>query len=254
MEKQLPHERLEVYGLYLETAGLCGDIVANATKQIVACDHLERAIESIGVNLIRANGQSSGSAARANYLDISIASAHECAACLDICLAKRVMEQCLYTSGTGNLWRIRGMLLGLKRASEARVREDSASYGIPVFPFANLDMYRIALRAVAWIQELTVEMNLKARIQGRLDTSSTGTVLNIAEGHGRETVADQNRFMKTAQEHAYQTLVLLDVLAARKEVASTRVAEGKATQTRIIRMLHAWCERKNTEDSGPDSG
>ena len=66
MEKQLPHERLEVYGLYLETAGLCGDIVVNATKQIVALDHLERAIESVGVNLIRANGQSSGSAARSN--------------------------------------------------------------------------------------------------------------------------------------------------------------------------------------------
>ena len=103
-------------------------------------------------------------------------------------------------------------------------------------------------------KELVEEMNLKARILGRLDTSSTGTVLNIAEGHGRETVADQNRFMKTAQEHAYQTLVLLDVLAARKEVASTRVAEGKATQTRIIKMLHAWCERKNTEDAGRAPG
>ena len=57
--------------------------------------------------------------------------------------------------------------------------------------------------------------------------------------------------MKTAQDHAYQTLVLLDVIAARKEVASTRVAEGKATVVRIIRMLHAWCERNNTEDSDP---
>jgi len=142
------------------------------------------------------------------------------------------------------------MLLGLKRASEARVREECASYGIPVFPFANLDMYRIALRAVAWIQELVEEMNLKARILGRLDTSSTGTVLNIAEGHGRETAADQNRFMKTAQEHAYQTLVLLDLMVVRKEATPSRVAEGKATQTRIIRMLHAWCEINNRGDSG----
>ena len=94
------------------------------------------------------------------------------------------------------------------------------------------------------------EIHLKARIRGRLDTSSTGTVLNIAEGHGRETAADQNRFMKTAQEHAYQTLVLLDVMAARREVTTSRVAEGKATQTRIIRMLHAWCASNNTEDPG----
>ena len=142
------------------------------------------------------------------------------------------------------------MLLGLKRASEAHVREEQASYGTPGFPFANLDMYRVSLRAVAWIHDLVEEINLKARIRGRLDTSSTGTVLNIAEGHGRETAADQNRFMKTAQEHAYQTLVLLDVMAARKEVTPYRVAEGKATQTRIIRMLHAWCESNNTEDPG----
>ncbi len=247
METKLPHERLDVYRVYLETAGLCGDIVANAARQIVALDHLERAIESTGVNLIRANGQPAGSAARANYLDVSIASAHECAACLDVCLARRVIEECLYTSGTRNLWRIRGMLLGLKRASEAQVREDRASYGTPEFPFASLDMYRISLQAVAWIHDLVQDLDLKARVRERLDTSSTGTVLNIAEGHGRETVADQNRFMKTAQEHAYQTLVLLDVMAARKAVTSSRVAEGKVTQTRVIKMLHAWCERNNSE-------
>ena len=90
MKTKLPHERLDVYGVYLETARLCGDVVTNAVQQIVALDHLERAIESIGVNLIRANGQPAGSAARANYLDVSIASIHECAACLDVCLASVV--------------------------------------------------------------------------------------------------------------------------------------------------------------------
>lgn len=250
METKLPHERLDVYGVYLETAGLCGDVVTNAAEQIVAFDHLERAIESTGVNLIRANGQPAGSAARANYLDVSIASTHECAACLDVCLARSVMEEGLYTSGTRNLWRIRGMLLGLKRASEAQVREERAFFGTPGFPFATLDMYRVALRAVAWIHDLLVETHPKTRIQRRLDTSSTGTVLNIAEGHGRQTAADQNRFMKTAQEHAYQTLVLLDVMAARNDVSPSRVAEGKATQARVIRMLHAWCEGNNTENPG----
>lgn len=250
MEAKLPHERLDVYGLYLETAGLCGDIGANAEEHIVALDHLERAIESIGVNLIRANGQPAGSPARANNLDVSIASIHECAACLDVCLARRVVAKWLYTSGTRNLWRVRGMLLGLKRSSEAQVREARAFYGKPGFAFTNLDMYRLSLRAVAWTHNLAEETNLKSRIRRRLDTSSTGTVLNIAEGHGRQTASDQNRFMKTAQEHAYQTLAILDIMVARKKVSPSRVAEGKATQTRIIRMLHAWCEGNNTEDPG----
>lgn len=249
MQAKLPHERLDVYGLYLEAASLCSDIVSAAVKQVVAFDHLERAMESIGVNLIRANGQPSGSAARANGLDVSIASTHECAACLDVCLAKRVIEEDVYASGTRDLWRIRGMLLGLKRASIAQVREDRASYGTPGFPFANLDMYRISLRAVRWTHDLLEEIKPKARIQRRLDTSSTGTVLNIAEGHGRETVTDQNRFMKIAQEHAYQTLVVLDVMAARNAVTNSRIAEGKANQTRVITMLHAWCESNNSMEN-----
>jgi len=252
METKLPHERLDVYGLYLETASLCGDIVSNAAHQIVALDHLERAMESIGVNLIRANGQPSGSAQRASYLDVSIASTHECAASLDVCLARRVMEECAYSAGTHKLWRIRGMLLGLKRASIAQVREDRAAYGTPRFPFANLDMYEVSLEGVRWTHGFLEELTPRARVQRRLDTSTTGTALNIAEGRGRETVADQNRFMKTAQEHAYQTLLLLDLMAARNETTKSRIAEGKATQARVITMLHAWCEsNQNRNDPQP---
>ena len=254
MQAKLPHERLDVYGLYLKAASLCNDIVSNAADQIVALDHLDRAMESIGVNLIRANGQPLGSASRANYLDMSIGSTHECAASLDVCLARCAMEGPVHTAGTQKLWGIRGMLLGLKRASIARVSEESAAYGEALFTFVTLDMYKLSLDGVRWTHEFLKELMPRTRTQRKLDTSTTGTVLNIAEGHGRETIADQNRFMKTAQEHAYQTLVLLDIVAARKEVASSRVADGKAAQTRIIRMLHAWCEGNNTEGPGREPG
>jgi len=252
MQAKLPHERLDVYGLYLETASLCGDILSNAVHQIVVLDHLERAMESIGVNLIRANGQPSGSAQRTSCLDVSIASTHECAASLDVCLARRVMEEGAYTASTHKLWRIRGMLLGLKGASIAQVREDRPPYGAPRFPFVKLDMYQVSLEGVRWIRDFLEELTPRVRVQRRLDTSTTGTVLNMAKGHGRETVADQNRFMKAAQEHAYQTLVLLDLMAARNETTTSRIAEGKATQARVITMLHAWCEsNQNRSDSEP---
>ena len=247
--QKLPHERLDIYGVYLETASLCADIAANAPFPIVALDHLDRAIESIGVNLMRGNGQPAGSAARANYLDVSIGSTHECAASLDVCLAKCVMDESAHTAGTESLWRIRGMLLGLKRASMSRaVREEHAQYGTSQFPFAALDMYQVSLDGVRWIQQFIEELAPRTRIQRKLDTSTTGTVLNIAEGHGRETVADQNRFMKMAQEHAYQTLLTLDLMAARNEAAESRTAEGKAIQVRVITMLHAWCERNEQKN------
>ena len=243
-EQKLPHERLDIYGVYLETASLCADIVANAACPIVALDHLDRAMESIGVNLMRGNGNPAGSAARANYLDVAIGSTHECAASLDVCLARCVVDESAHTTGTQDLWRIRGMLLGLKRASISRaVREEDAQYGASKFPFAALDMYQLSLDGVRWIQQFVEELAPRSRVQRKLDTSTTGTVLNIAEGHGRETVADQNRFMKIAQEHAYQTLLMLDLMAARNETTESRVAVGKATQVRVITMLHAWSER-----------
>ncbi len=242
--QRLPHERLDVYGLYLETASLCADIVAKAASPIVALDHLDRAMESIGVNLMRGNGQPAGSSARANYLDVAIGSTHECAASLDVCLARCVVDKSVYGSGMQNLWRIRGMLLGLKRASISRsVGEEQAQYGTLRFPFAALDMYQVSLDGVRLIQPFVDELDPRARTRRKLDTSTTGTVLNIAEGHGRETVPDQNRFMKMAQEHAYQTVLMLDLMVARKEITDSRIAESKATQVRVIAMLHAWCER-----------
>jgi four helix bundle protein len=242
--QKLPHERLDIYGVYLETACLCADIAENSACPIVALDHLDRAMESIGVNLMRGNGQPAGSAARANYLDVAIGSTHECAASLDICLARCVMDKSVHTAGTQKLWRIRGMLLGLKRASMSRaVREEHAPYVTSKFPFVVLDMYQVSLNGVRWVQLFVEELAPRTRNQRKLDTSTTGTVLNIAEGHGRKTVADQNRFMKMAQEHAYQTLLMLDLMAARNEATESRIAEGKAKQVRVITMLHAWCER-----------
>jgi four helix bundle protein len=248
--QKLPHERLDIYGVYLEAASLCADVVANAACPIVALDHLDRAMESIGVNFMRGNGQPAGSAARANYLDVSIGSTHECAASLDVCLARRAVDEAAHRAGTQNLWRIRGMLLGLKRASAAQsVREEHAQYGTSKFPFTALDMYQVSLDGVRWIQQFIDELAPRSRTLRKLDTSTTGTVLNIAEGHGRETVADQNRFMRTAQEHAYQTLLMLDLMAARKETTESRIAEGKATHVRVITMLHAWCERNEQRNN-----
>jgi len=141
------------------------------------------------------------------------------------------------------------MLLGMKRAGISRaVREEHAPYGTSNFPFAALDMYQVSLDGVRWIQQFVEELAPRSRTQRKLDTSATGTVLNIAEGHGREAVADQNRFMKTAQEHAYQTLLMLDLMAARNETTQSRIVEGKATQVRVITMLHAWCGRNEQRE------
>lgn len=243
MPPTFPHERLEVYQRYLSVTGLCEELVSHASATIVAFDHLDRAMESIGVNLMRANAQQPGSPQRCSYLDVAVASAHECAASLDICLARRVVEASTYDEVLMGLWRIRGMLLGMKRVNGNCVREERAAYGSPAFPFTGLDMYRVSLDGVSWIHDLLKELAPKARTRRKLDISTTGTALNIAEGHGRTTPADQNRFMKTAEEHAFQTILMLDLLVARQEVDAARIEGGKTMQGRVISMLHSWCAK-----------
>ena len=247
MPAAFPHERLEVYQHYLSVTGRCEALVSQASNSIAAFDHLDRAMESVGVNLMRANAQQPGSPQRASYLDVSIASTHECAASLDVCFARGVVEADTHEGLLLSLWRIRGMLLGMKRVNTNCVREERAAYGSPAFPFAGLDMYRVSLEVVGWIHELLEELAPKARTQRKLDISTTGTVLNIAEGHGRRTPADQNRFMKTAEEHAFQTILMLDLLVARQEVGVSRVDGGKAIQARVISMLHAWRTKNGGE-------
>jgi len=243
MALNIPHEKLEVYQRYLIAANQCEDLISKAPISIVALDHLDRAVESIGVNLMRANAHRPGSPLRSSALDISIASAQECAASLDVFLARQIIDPEAHEAMQMCFWRIRGMLLGLKRVHANVIQEELEEYGSPRFPFAGLDMYRMALEGVAWIHALLEELPLKARTRRKLDMSTTGAVLNIAEGHGRMSPSDQNRFMKIAVEHAFQTLLMLDLLVARREAETSRIEGGKIMQARVISMLYAWCAK-----------
>ena len=250
MQTELSHEHLDLYRVYLEVASQCGEIISGADQPTAVFDHLDRAMESIGVNFMRANVHAPGSASRSAWLDVSIASAHECAASLDVCMAKCAITEDAYGAGMGRLWRVRGMLLGMKRARIGQVREPSASYGNPRFPFMDLDMYQVSVASVRWTHGLLDELAPKRRWRRKLDEGTAGTVLSIAEGHGRSSVADQNRFMKLAEEHAFQILLSLDLMVARGEMTPSRVVDGKAMQARIVSMIHAWCA-SNEKRNGP---
>ncbi len=164
MPPKFPHERLEVYQRYLSVTGQCEELISQASNSIAAFDHLDRAMESIGVNLMRANTQRLGTPQRCSYLDVSIASTHECAAALDVCFARRAVDPKTHEGLLMSLWRIRGMLLGMKRVKTHCVWEDRTVYGSPAFPYANLDMYRVSLKGVGWIHELQEELSPKARM------------------------------------------------------------------------------------------
>jgi hypothetical protein len=73
----------------LDYASWTHAVLAGIEPSVAALDHWDRAAESIVENL--ANGNSRHAAADRNrYFDVAFGSALECAACLDICVCKKL--------------------------------------------------------------------------------------------------------------------------------------------------------------------
>ncbi len=81
------HEKLIVYQRALEFAGWSQTLIDNTKKKIAARDHLERAADSVALNIAEGNGKFSQKD-RARFFQIAHGSALESAACLDIFVAR----------------------------------------------------------------------------------------------------------------------------------------------------------------------
>ena len=101
------HERLEVYQRAVEFVAWAGELLDAdlARRGQSAVKQLDRASTSIPLNIAEGNGKRS-SADRARYLDISRGSALESAACLDVLVARRLLEETRIHAGKVLLTRI----------------------------------------------------------------------------------------------------------------------------------------------------
>jgi len=126
MKTNFDHEKLDVYQEAILFVGWAGDLLENIPKNLAVHNQLDRASTSIPLNIAEGNGKYTA-ADRCRFFDIARGSALECAACLDVLVAKRRLEQA--DAGKAMLVRIVSMLVGLIRStSPSRVHEDSADY------------------------------------------------------------------------------------------------------------------------------
>jgi four helix bundle protein len=130
MHATLDHEKLEVYQRSLEfitwTLPLLDQVPAGASVR----NQLDRASTSIPLNIAEGNGKFT-SADRCRFFDNARGSALECAACLDVMVAKQFVEPDDVQEGKTMLVKIVSMLFGLIRAnSDVRVFEESPTYAI----------------------------------------------------------------------------------------------------------------------------
>jgi len=122
------HEKLSVYQRTLEFAGWSQDLIESLTKRTSTRDHLERAGDSIALNVAEGNGKFSRKD-RARFFQIAHGSTLESAACLDLLVARRCCPVDAIIRGKAILEEIVRMLFTMLDQLGCRIAEDSAEYG-----------------------------------------------------------------------------------------------------------------------------
>jgi four helix bundle protein len=132
MKIYFDHEKLDVYREAIAFCAWAGELLNAISAKAAAKDQLDRASTSIPLNIAEGNGKFSGKD-RARFLEIARGSALECAACLDVLVARKLATPDQVENAKENLARIVQMLMGMLRRFSERgdfLREEADPYGI----------------------------------------------------------------------------------------------------------------------------
>lgn len=117
------HEKLTVYQRSLGFIVWLTEILERVPSKLSAHSQLDRASTSIPLNIAEGNGRFTPSD-RCRFFDIARGSTLECAAALDVLVAKKILTETEIAAGKADLAEMTAMLIGLIRSnSDARLHE-----------------------------------------------------------------------------------------------------------------------------------
>jgi four helix bundle protein len=120
------HEKLDVYQEAIEFIAWSADLIERTSRLGEIKDQLERASSSITLNISEGNGKYSMND-RCRFFDMAKASTLECAAILDVLVARRRLTVADTRPGKERLKRVVRMLMGLiKRNTERTYARNDA--------------------------------------------------------------------------------------------------------------------------------
>ena len=249
------HEKLIVYQKGMRFASLRGDLLKELPRRVAACDHLDRGAESILVNIAHASSTWSPEE-RMVYLGHANGSALECAACLDVLVARSLLTSQGALPGKRILAEIVSMLITMRKTAANRVCEECAVYRSKkgrLFDHEDLDVYQVGLELIAWLESMLGHFSCSADLRTKLDKATTSIVLNIAEGNGRFTGADQVKFYETAYKATIRSASLIDLATVSATAGDVQVEQGRELLRRIAAMITALSKRarNDTDTSSP---
>jgi four helix bundle protein len=121
------HEKLNVYQASLAFITWATELISKVDAKAAVKDQLDRASTSIPLNIAEGNGKFAIKD-RYRFLDFARGSALECAACLDVLVAKKLLDEAAVRSGKQQLFEIVSMLMGLINSLTSRISEETGIY------------------------------------------------------------------------------------------------------------------------------
>jgi four helix bundle protein len=105
------------------------------------------------------------------------------------------------------------------------------------FSHEKLIVYNRSLEFVEFAENLLSKFKDRLNVYDQIDRSSTSIPLNIAEGTGKFTSKDKNRYYDIARGSAVESAACLDVLLKRNRITIEENVKGKELLFEIVSML-----------------
>ena len=115
------------------------------------------------------------------------------------------------------------------------------------FDHERLDVYRLSIDYVTFSYRIAkglTGINRPARDQWLRAAQSIP--LNIAEGNGKQSLKDKNRYFEIARGSALECAAILDVLRVSDVIDDDSNRRGKSDLKRIVSMLSRLIQRTET--------
>ena len=116
--QQFDHEKLNVYHTAITFVVWSSRLLEDIPKNVAVHNQLDRASTSIPLNIAEGNGKHT-SPDRCRFFDIARGSALDCAACLDVLVAKTIITESVAVEGKELLMKVVSMLIGLIRSNSS---------------------------------------------------------------------------------------------------------------------------------------
>jgi four helix bundle protein len=121
----------------------------------------------------------------------------------------------------------------------------------PTFDHERLDVYRLSIEYVAFSYRLAKGLTgIHRHARDQWLRAAQSIPLNIAEGNGKQSLKDKNRFFEIARGSALECASLHDVLRVCDAVDDNSNRYGKSELKRIVSMLTRLIQRTQAVAEG----